>query len=424
VSLATPVARPPVRPAVVRVPALRVVLVTDSYLPRLGGIELHVRDLATRLAAEGHHVRVVTATGGPRGAVADPFVVQRLQPAGARGPVDPSVWTGADRAGLERAVAGADVVHVHSSVLSPLAWAAARAAHRAGVPAVVTVHSMVPLGSALPLAAALHPRRVGALRWTAVSEAVAAPLRRLTGRPVGVLHNGVDAAPWRGAASERDGLRRDGGDGHRPFTVVSAGRFTARKRVLPLVRVLHAVRARVPADVPLRAVLVGDGPQRGAVAGALTRLGMADWVQLPGRTTRDGLGRVFAAADAYVAPALWESFGLAALEARCAGLPVVGMAGSGLAEFVADGVEGRLAADDRDLARVLAGWAVRPAEVARTARHNAATLPAVTWDRVLPATLAEYRAAGAGCGAGCGAASGAPLARRAVAPASGAGVSG
>jgi len=404
VSLATPVARPPAPPVLAAGPVLRVVLVTDSYLPRLGGIELHVRDLATRLAAQGHHVRVVTATGGPRSGVADPFVVHRLQPAGAREPVDPSVWTGADRAGLERAVAGADVVHVHSSVLSPLAWAAARAAHRAGVPAVVTVHSMVPLGSALPLAAALHPRRVGALRWTAVSEAVAAPLRRLTGRPVGVLHNGVDPEPWRGTAPWRDGPRLAG---EHPFTLVSAGRFTARKRVLPLVRVLHAVRARVPADVPLRAVLVGDGPQRGAVAAAVARLGLADWVQLPGRTTREGLGRLFAGADAYVAPAVWESFGLAALEARCAGLPVAGMAGSGLAEFVADGVEGRLAADDRDLARVLARWAVHPHEVARTARHNATTLPGVTWDRVLPATLAEYRAAGARPGASDGCRTGA-----------------
>jgi len=412
VSLATPLARPPAPPVAARVPALRILLVTDSYLPRLGGIELHVRDLASRLAAEGHLVRVVTATGGPPSLATDPFAVHRLQPAGARGPVDPAVWTGADRAGLERAVAGADVVHVHSSVLSPLAWAAARAAHRAGVPAVVTVHSMVPLGSALPLAAALHPRRVGALRWTAVSEAVAAPLRRLTGRPVDVLHNGVDAAPWRRTAAARD----LGGDPARPFTLVSAGRFTARKRVLPLVRVLHDVRARVPADVPLRAVLVGDGPQRPAVEAAVTRLGMAQWVHLPGRTTREGLGRVFAAADAYVAPAVWESFGLAALEARCAGLPVAGMAGSGLAEFVADGVEGRLATDDRDLARVLADWAVRREAVARTARHNAVTLPAVTWDRVLPATLGEYRAARAALGA--------PAPHRAAAPALAVGVAG
>ncbi|NIZ89807.1 glycosyltransferase family 4 protein [Kineosporiaceae bacterium B12] len=363
---------------------------TDSYLPRLGGIELHVRDLAGRLAAQGHHVRVVTATGGPGTAAADPFVVHRLQPAGAPGPVDPALWRGADRAGLTRAVADADVVHVHSSVVSPLAWAAARAAHLAGVPAVVTVHSMVPLGTGVALAAALHPRWVGEVRWTAVSEAVAAPLRRLTGRPVAVLHNGVDPVPWRG------GPPAAGSSG--AFTVVSAGRFTARKRVIPLVRVLRSVRARVPADVPLRAVLVGDGPQHAAVAAAVTRLGMADWVELPGRTTRDGLARCFAAADAYVAPAVWESFGLAALEARCAGLPVAGRAGSGLAEFVADGVEGRLARDDRDLARVLAGWAVDRAEVGRLARHNAATLPSVTWDRVLPATLAAYRAAGAGAG--------------------------
>ena len=34
-------------------------------------------------------------------------------------------------------------------------------------------------------------------------------------------------------------------------------------------------------------------------------------------------------ADVYVAPAVLESFGLAALEARCVGLPVVGVSAAG-----------------------------------------------------------------------------------------------
>ncbi|NAZ84362.1 glycosyltransferase, partial [Kineococcus sp. R8] len=219
-SLTTAPPRLPAPPrAAVAGGSLRIVLVSDGYLPRLGGIELHVRDLAARLAAAGHRVRVVTATGagaataGPGG-----VEVRRLQPRGAAGAVDPALWTGADRAGLLDALADADVVHAHSSVVSPLAWAAARAAHRRGVPAVLTVHSMLPRGSALPLAVALRGARD--LRWTAVSEAVADPLRRTTGRPVAVLPNGVDAAPWRG-------LPRPGA-APRPFTVVSAGRFTAR----------------------------------------------------------------------------------------------------------------------------------------------------------------------------------------------------
>jgi phosphatidylinositol alpha 1,6-mannosyltransferase len=329
----------------------------------------------------------VTATGAlPDEVPAEAFRVTRLQPSAAAGVVDPVLWTGAGREELDELVAAADVVHAHSSVLSPLSWAAVRAAHRLGVPAVVTVHSMLPRGSALPLALALSPRRAGTVRWTAVSEAVAAPLRRATGAPVALLPNGIDPAPWRGAPQPV---------GTGPFTVVTAGRFAARKRVLPLLGALREMRAQVPADVPVRAVLVGDGPQHRAARAFVQRHGMADWVSLPGRRTRPELGELFATADAYVAPAVWESFGLAALEARCAGLAVAGMAGSGLSEFVTEGVEGALARDDHHLARILAGWAQDRARVDEIRRYNAGTDPRVTWARVLPATLAEYEAAGA-----------------------------
>ena len=43
---------------------MRVALLSDCYLPRLGGIEVQVHDLAHRLAAAGHDVEVVTATAG------------------------------------------------------------------------------------------------------------------------------------------------------------------------------------------------------------------------------------------------------------------------------------------------------------------------------------------------------------------------
>ena len=44
---------------------MRIAHVSDCYLPRLGGIELHVHDLALRQAAAGHDVTVITTTGGP-----------------------------------------------------------------------------------------------------------------------------------------------------------------------------------------------------------------------------------------------------------------------------------------------------------------------------------------------------------------------
>ena len=46
---------------------MKVALLTDCYLPRLGGIEVQTHDLAAQLQARGHEVEVFTATLGERG---------------------------------------------------------------------------------------------------------------------------------------------------------------------------------------------------------------------------------------------------------------------------------------------------------------------------------------------------------------------
>jgi glycosyltransferase involved in cell wall biosynthesis len=349
------------------------VLVSDSYLPVLGGIELHVRDLAAQLVGAGHSVAVLTRTPGS----ADPVPgveVLRLDRA--------------DR--LSGFLAAADVVHVHSSVVSPFAWRAASLARALDVPALVTVHSMVSHGAALPMAVALRRASATGLRWSAVSRAVAVPLSRTVGAPVGLLPNGIDPTDWRACHTRR--VEAPG------FTVVSALRFAARKRPIALVRVLADLRDRLPADVPLRAVLVGDGRLLPAVRRKLAATGLADQVELPGRLDRTGVQQVLTGADAYLAPARLESFGLAALEARCAGVPVVAMAASGVTEFVRHDVEGLLAADDADAARLLHVLATDGERRERIRRHNAGTEPRVTWPLVLAETVRQYAAAGAPVG--------------------------
>ena len=146
--------------------------------------------------------------------------------------------------------------------------------------------------------------------------------------------------------------------------------------------------------MPLRATIVGAGPQRRRMERYLRTHGL-DWVELPGRVDKEELRRLHRSADVYLTTARLEAFGIAPLEARAAGLPVVAPRGTGVDDFVVDGVDGLLADGDGELAGALAHLAGDPALRARMRAHLLATPPAQDWSGVLDATLAEYRRAGA-----------------------------
>ena len=214
------------------------------------------------------------------------------------------------------------------------------------------------------------------------------------GAVVEVVPNGVDAAWWRPAdARVTEGAGRRGRR-HRPVHVVSAMRLVSRKRPLATLAVLRGARAVLDPAVPLRATIVGEGPQRRLMERYL-RTRRMDWVELPGRVDKETLRRLHQGADAYLTTARLEAFGIAPLEARAAGVPVVAPRGTGVDDFVVDGVDGLLADSDVALAGALAHLAGDDALRSRMRAHLLGTPPAQDWSGVLAATLAEYRRAGA-----------------------------
>ncbi|SEP62438.1 glycosyltransferase family 4 protein [Microlunatus flavus] len=346
---------------------MRILHVSDVYLPRLGGMELHVSDLARRQALAGEDVTVATATAGPT----EEGVVRLDRP-------------GRRQADLERLVArlDVDVVHAHSSLVSPLAWAGTRAAAAAGVPAVVTLHSLWPQGAPGRALGALLRDVPEGTAWTAVSTVAARVLApALPGRTVGVLPNAVDPAAW----APRTPLT----PGPAPV-LVSVMRFAPRKRPLALLRVLEEVRRRVGEELPLRALLVGEGPLDAAVRRRIARPALSGWVTATGRLDRPEIQRLLERADLYLAPSRQESFGIAALEARCAGLPVVGMAGTGLADFVTDGVDGHLVGSDEELADRLVDLVREPGALEALRRTARRPVEGLDWATVLDRHRALY----------------------------------
>lgn len=142
------------------------------------------------------------------------------------------------------------------------------------------------------------------------------------------------------------------------------------------------------------ATVFGDGPQRPHLE---RRVGQSmPWVRLAGRVSREELRTAYWESDIYLSTARLESFGIAALEARAAGLIVLARGGTGVEDFIADGRDGFFGDSDEALAARLARLVSDGAARTGIQAHLAATAVPNAWPDMVLATVAEYSRAGAG----------------------------
>jgi len=362
---------------------VKIAHVSDFYLPRLGGIETHIFDLAQLQRGQGHDVRVLTSTPG----LEAPDVVRVTRDFDHPHALHPL----AVRAGL-RALRDleVDVIHAHLGVASPFAFFLARAAARDGIPTLVTVHSMWagvrPIMSTMD---ALGGWSALPIVWTAVSQAAAAPVRRLLPphTQIRILGNGIDQDRWRlPPAPEQPG----------ELHLVAVMRLARRKRPLALLRIVHRAQLALERSgdpTRLRLSVAGDGPRQKAMESYVRRHGMSDSVALLGRLDRREVQRVLGGAQVFLAPADLESFGIAALEARCVGLPVVAKLEGGVGEFVGHEREGLLCGTDEEMTDAIVRLARDVGLRRRIAEHNRTTDCAMAWGALLHRTETAYSAA-------------------------------
>ena len=361
---------------------LRVAHISDCFAPRTGGIETQVAALAEHQQRSGMDVRVITATKG--GAQPIGLHVERVV---ANMPWDLPIHP-RTRAHVQRLLAAdpVDVVHVHLGAVSPFAWGGVRAARRLGLPTVITVHSM--WGPFARFGYRLSAQVTGWQRWniqmSAVSAASARTVQAAIGGDVLVLPNGIDPALWHVARREPRGSG--------PLRLISVLRLAPRKRVLPLLEMAAAASAQTAAGISL--TIVGDGPARHrATSRAATLMhrtpGLS--VQFTGRLDRIGILEHFAQADLFVQPSVRESFGLAALEARCAGIPVLARTQSGSGTFVVNQQSGILVPTDQAMTAALVELASDPSQLERLRVGAGTAVQNVGWPVVLQAVHDAYR---------------------------------
>ena len=160
---------------------------------------------------------------------------------------------------------------------------------------------------------------------TAVSEF----LRRMTiqefqvRNPIEVVPNFVDLDQYPLERPDRSAFAAPG-----QKVLLHVSNFRPVKRVLDVIRIFDRVHKEVDAVL----LLVGEGPERSSAQALGRRLGIQDRLRFLG--ARQSIEEVVAMADVLLLPSELESFGLSALEAMAAGVPVVGSDAGGLPEVV------------------------------------------------------------------------------------------
>ena len=121
---------------------------------------------------------------------------------------------------------------------------------------------------------------------------------------------------------------------NREKIMIHISNFRPVKRVADVIRVFVNVREKMP----VKLLMVGDGPQREVAEYLCRDLGCSDDVKFLGKTK--DVSRLLAISDLFMLPSEKESFGLVALEAMAAGIPVVSTNSGGLADVNINGVTG------------------------------------------------------------------------------------
>ncbi|MFC9145978.1 glycosyltransferase [Streptomyces bacillaris] len=169
----------------------------------------------------------------------------------------------------------------------------------------------------------LSTERLGAAT-VAVSSTVAGRLRDwgVPAERIRLVPNGIDADRFRFDPDRRLAVRAALGIPEGAFVVGGVGRLVPGKRFDVAVRAVAALPG-------VWLLLAGDGPQAPALRALAARLGAADRIRLLGECGAEGGGPVpgvpalLSAVDTFVSTSREESFGLAAVEALAAGLPVL-----------------------------------------------------------------------------------------------------
>ncbi len=361
---------------------LKIALVCDHFLPRIGGVELHVRDLGLALRAAGHEAQVITPLPGESDIQG--LKVHRVP--STLIPMAKSVWNPRVLYQLERILLQEkfDIIHAHCSVYSPLAYGSIYLGNKLKIASTLTCHSLFQTtAKTFRLLNKIFNWHDWPFVMTAVSTATAeGAARAAPHRIVTLLPNGVHTRDWEITPSRQEGLK-----------ITSVLRLNRKKRPQELIKAIPSILQRLPQNLPPHFTLIGKGPWRWRVEGLIRRLKLQNHVQLTGYLPRREIRKIFSHTDLFVLPTMKEAFGIAVLEARCAGLPVVAMNHGGTKDIIEHGHNGFLANNRKEFIDYVVRLCSNPSLRKSMAQNTGRGLEKFNWDQIIEEHLQIYQLA-------------------------------
>lgn len=330
--------------------------------------------LVERQIADGHDVQVLTLTAGPNSLEVRRFPFKL--------PKD-MLWHPRGRSILKRELEGLkpDVVHLHFGAVSPFAWQGLKVVDQLGIASVASIHSI--WGK---IAQTLYsiPARFWQTNtvFSSVSKIAAEIVHRTLNREVHVVPNGVEIDFWKITSYDQGNN----------FEVVSATRFAQRKRIRAQIEVIEKVVKTLGEKSP-HFTIAGTGPDFEYIKNRISILNLNPYVTLVGRVQKSELKDLYAKADLFLQMSVLEAFGIAACEARAAGLPVLTRLGSGVSEFVKDGFNGYLVESDEQIVNRLIELSNHPQSLTDLKQNSRSNPPIQSWQLASEEVMKLYQQA-------------------------------
>ncbi|MES2695711.1 MAG: glycosyltransferase [Verrucomicrobiota bacterium] len=326
---------------------MKICMMTNTYLPHVGGVARSVSTFAQEYQRLGHEVLVVAPEfdGKPLAPRAE-AMVERIPSLRNFNGSEFSVRLPLATALSDRLEAfQADMMHAHHPFL--LGDTALRVAMNKNVPIIFTHHTRyedythyVPFSETLREVAVEVPTHFANLcdGVIAPSESIAKMIKkRGVTSPISVIPTGIDVEAFGSADGtkfrEKLKIPRDA------VVIGHVGRLAQEKN---LGYMAEAVAKHLKASPEARFLVVGDGPGREEMQKVFEEHQVADRLILAGKRTGRVLREAYRAMDIFAFASKSETQGMVVAEAMAAGMPVVALNANGVREVVRDGTNGLL----------------------------------------------------------------------------------